>query len=151
MKSVRRYKDLETDLPGLYDAIKKELQTEKELNIVGELEGKIDDEAPFKSITAVRTSIPRALIGGLREVTVSIVGKPDDYLVEVHTGAWLSNIAIPGAEGFLIAGPIGTAVGAGATTLSAVNYQRKLSNKIRELVKEHSKKKLDIDKEESFV
>jgi hypothetical protein len=150
MKSVRRYKDLETDLPGLYDAIKKELQTEEELNIVGELEGGID-EAPFKSITAVRTSIPRALIGGLREVTVSIVGKPDDYLVEVHTGAWLSNIAIPGAEGFLIAGPIGTAVGAGATTLSAVNYQRKLSNKIRELVKEHSKKKLDIDKEESFV
>lgn len=151
MKSVRRYKDLETDLPGLYDAIKKELQTEKELNMVGELEGKIDDEAPFKSINAVRTSIPRALIGGLREVTVSIVGKPDDYLVEVHTGAWLSNIAVPGAEGFLIAGPIGTAVGAGATTLSAVNYQRKLSNKIRELVKEHSKKKLDIDKEESFV
>ena len=128
MKSVRRYKDLETDLPGLYDTIKKELQTEKELNIVGELEGKIDDEAPFKSINAVRTSIPRALIGGLREVTVSIVGKPDDYLVEVHTGAWLSNIAVPGAEGFLIAGPIGTAVGAGATTLSAVNYQRKLSN-----------------------
>jgi hypothetical protein len=59
-------------------------------------------------------------------------------------------IVFPGAGGFLIAGPIGAGVGAGASGLVAVDYQRKLAKRIRELVDQHSKKDLTLDKIESF-
>ena len=46
MPFVRRYKDFNTDLGALYDAIVKELQNTKELNISNELKGNVND-VPF--------------------------------------------------------------------------------------------------------
>lgn len=143
MAFVRRYKDLETDLDSLYKSIVKELSTTNELNVVNELKGKANDKA-FRSVTATRESIPRIFVGGLREVTVTITGDPDDFIIEAHTGAWLSNLIMPGAGGLLIAGPIGAGVGAGASGIVAADYQWKLSKRIRELVDKHSKKELTL-------
>ncbi len=149
--SVRRYKDLNTNIDDLYDDIVEELQKEKELNIVNEMEGTVKDtEKPFKTVTAVRQSIPRVFVGALREVTVTITGEADDHFVEVHTGAWLRNLAMPGAGGLLIAGPLGAGVAAGASGLVAANYQRKLWKKINELVNKNSKKELSIEKVEDL-
>ena len=151
MPIVRRFKDLGTDIDSLYIDIVDELQKEKELNIANELEGTVKDTGkPFKTVTAVRESIPRAFVGALREVTVTITGDSDDFVVETHTGAWLSNLAMPGAEGLLIAGPIGAGVAAGASGLAAANYRRKMVKKINELVKKHSKKKLTVEKVEDI-
>ncbi|MFB6291697.1 MAG: hypothetical protein ABEJ25_08250 [Candidatus Bipolaricaulia bacterium] len=149
MAYVRRYKDLETDLGGLYKDLVQELSSNKELRIVNEMEGK-SDGTPFKSVTAVRSSTPRAFVGGLREVTVSLTGEPNDFLLEAHTGAWMSNLALPGAGGFLIGGPIGSAAAAGASGLVAVKFQRDLTKKIKELVKKNSKKELTADKSEEL-
>jgi len=98
MPYVKRYKDLNTDLDAVYDDIKYEIQTGKELNVVKEQDGTVNG-VPFKSIFAVRESVPKALIGTLREVTVTITGVSEDWLLEVHTGAWLSNMITPGTGG----------------------------------------------------
>ena len=149
MAYVRRYKNLDTNIDDLYKAIVTELSNTKEMNVVNELKGKANDKN-FRSVTATRESIPRMFVGGLREVTVTVTGDPDDFIVEAHTGAWLRNLALPGAGGFLIAGPIGAGVGAGASSLVAVDYQRKLGKRIRDLVNQHSKKELTVDNIESF-
>lgn len=141
--------NLGTDLEALYKAIVGELQENKELNVAKELKGEINGK-PFRSVTAVRGSIPRAFVGALREVTVTLAGEPDDFVVEIHTGAWFSNLAMPGAGGLLIAGPLGGIAGAGTSAIVAIDYQRKLSKRLRELVKSNSKNKLTIDNVESF-
>jgi hypothetical protein len=147
---VRRYKDLSTDLGGLYTDIVRELQQEKDLEIVKETNGVINDVG-FRSVTAIRATVPRAVTGTLREVSVTVAGEPDDWLLELHTGAWFGNMVLPGAGGFLIAGPVGTAAAAGTTTLLAVTYGRKLKNRIKELVKKHSGKKYTEEKVETFI
>jgi hypothetical protein len=85
MPFVRKYKDLNTNLDGLYQDIQKELQQDKDLTVSNETEGVING-VPFKSISAVRASLPRAITGTLREVTVSVAGHPDEWLLEMHTG-----------------------------------------------------------------
>ena len=107
MPYVKRYKDLKTDLEAVYDDIKYELQTGNGLNVVKEQDGTVNG-VPFKSIFAVRESVPKALTGTLREVTVTITGVADEWLLEVHTGAWFSNMITPGTGGLIIAGNIGT-------------------------------------------
>jgi hypothetical protein len=149
MPFLRRYQDLNTDINALYKDIKKELQNTKELNIVSELSGTVND-VPFKSVTASRMSIPRVFLGGLREVTVTITGRPEDYLIELHTGAWFSNIMMPGTGGMIIAGPLGGLAAAGTTGLYAVNFQRTLKNRVKELVKTHSKSEYTDDNVETF-
>lgn len=134
----------------MYKAIVKELQDNKELNVSKELQGEINGK-PFKSVTATRASIPRAFIGALREVTVTVIGAPEDFVIELHTGSWLSNMLMPGAGGLLIAGPLGGAAVAGTTALIAIDYQRKLKNKIKDLVKKYSKKEYTADKIETFM
>ena len=150
MVLVRRYKNLDTNLKALYKDIVSELQNEKELNVGTELSGDVNG-IPFMSVTAQRASMPKALTGTLREVTVTISGKPNDYLIEMHTGAWLSNLIAPGTGGFLIAGPVGAVAAGGATALFAVNYRRKMKNRLKELVKKHSKKPYSDDKVETFA
>ena len=80
MPFVRSYKDLNTDLDGLYGDIKKALQQDKDLTVVNENVGMIND-IPFQTITAVRATLPRAITGTLREVNVTIAGQPDDWLL----------------------------------------------------------------------
>ena len=150
MVFVRRYKDMDTNLFALYKDIASELQNEKELNIGTELSGDLNG-IPFMSVTAQRASVPKALTGTLREVTITITGKPDDYLVEMHTGAWLSNLIVPGTGAFLIAGPVGAVAAGGATALFAVNYQRTMKNKLKKLIKKHSKKPYSDEKVETFA
>ena len=150
MPFVRRYSDLNTNLDGLYQDIKKELQQDKDLTVSNETEGVIND-VPFKAITAVRASLPRAITGTLREVTVTIAGHPDEWLLEMHTGTWFGNMILPGAGGFLVAGPFVAAATVGGTVVLAAEYGRKLKNKIKELVKKHSGKAYSESKIETFV
>ena len=150
MPFIRRYKDLSTNLDGLYSDIVKELQQEKDLEIINENEGVINGVG-FKTVTAVRANIPRVVTGTLRDATITIAGVPDDWLLEIHTGSWFGNMILPGAGGFLIAGPLGTAAAAGTTALMAAQYGRELKNRIKELVKKNSGKQYTADKVETFV
>jgi len=150
MPFVRRFKDLDTDLLALYKDLASELQNEKELNIGTELSGDLNG-IPFMSVTAQRASMPNALTGTLREVTVTITGQPNDYLIELHTGAWFSNMFVPGTGAFLIAGPLGAVAAGSATALFAVNYQRKMKNRLKELIKKNSKKPYSDEKVETFA
>jgi len=150
MPFVRRYKDMETDLDALYKDVVKELQNENELNIVKEMSGVVD-KMPFMSVTAARVSVPKAILGTLREVTVTITGLPNDYLIEMHTGEWFNNLIVPGAGATILGGPIAGVAAAGTTGLLAVNYGRKLNNRIKELVKKNSKSKYTDEKVEAFV
>ncbi len=149
MPYVNRYKDLNTDLEAVYGDIKHELQTGKGLNVVKEQDGTVNG-VPFKSIFAVRESVPKALIGTLREVTVTITGVPDDWLLEVHTGAWLSNMITPGTGGLIVAGPLGGVAASGTATVYAIKFERDLKNRIKEIVKKHSEKPYTEDKVETF-
>jgi len=147
---VRRYKDMNTDLEALYKDIVKELQNEKELNVGKELKGDVNG-VPFMSITANRASIPKMVTGTLREVTVTITGEKNDYLIEMHTGEWLSNLAMPYLGASILVGPLAGLAVAGATGLMAANYGRNLKNRIKELVKKHSKAKYSDEKVETFI
>ncbi len=150
MPFVRRYKDMNTDLDALYKDIVKELQNEKELNVSRELNGDING-VPFMSVTANRTSVPKLITGTLREVTVTITGEKNDYLIEMHTGEWFSNLAMPYLGASILVGPLAGLAAAGTTGLMAAQYGRKLKTRIKELVKKHSKEKYSDDKVETFV
>lgn len=149
MAKTRRYVGLGTDLDALFKGVKSFLQTTKDLQLGPDITGTISSK-PFMAVTATKKTIPRFLIGALREATVSITGSSNDFLVEVHTGSWFSNIATPGTAGILIAGPVGFAVGAGIPTILAYDYERKLWNKVRELVEKNSKKPLTLKDVEVF-
>ncbi len=150
MTFIRRYKDLNTDLPSLYKDIVKELQNEKELNLTTELKGDING-VPFMSVSANRASIPKLVTGTLREVTVTITGEKNDYLVEMHTGAWFSNLAMPYLGASILVGPLAGLAAAGATGLYAGQYGRKLKGTIKGLVKKHSKETYSDEKVETFI
>jgi len=150
MPFVRRYKNLNTDLDALYKAIVNELQNEKELNIGRELKGDVNG-VPFMSVTANRSTIPKLVTGTLREVTVTITGEKNDYLIEMHTGEWFSNLAMPYFGATILVGPLAGLAAAGTTGLMAANYGRKLKNRIKELVKKHSKEKYTDEKVETFI
>jgi hypothetical protein len=150
MPFVRRYKDMNTDLDALYKDIVSELQNEKELNIGKELKGDVND-VPFMSVTANRATVPKLVTGTLREVTVTITGEKNDYLIEMHTGEWFSNLAMPYLGASILVGPLAGLAAAGTTGLMAANYGRKLKNRIKELVKKHSKEKYSDEKVETFI
>ena len=150
MQFVKHYRDLNKNLDGVYKGMLKELQAQKDLDIVNELKGE-NDGIPFRTIVAVRTNVPRAFVGALREVTFTITGEPDDYVVEVHTGSWFANMVGSGASGAVagtvvpvIGTAVGAAAGAGASTLYGLNYHRNLSKEVRKLVEKHSKNRLNI-------
>jgi len=150
MTFIRRYKDLNTDLESLYKDIVQELQNEKELNIGKELKGDING-VPFMSVSANRASIPKLVTGTLREVTVTITGTNNDYLVEMHTGAWFSNLAMPYLGASILVGPLAGLAAAGVTGLYAGQYSRKLKGTIKGLVKKHSKGAYSDEKVETFT
>ena len=141
---------MNTDLEALYKDIVGELQNEKELNIGKELKGDVNG-VPFMSVTANRATIPKMVTGTLREVTVTITGERSDYLIEMHTGEWFSNLAMPYLGATILVGPLVGLAAAGTTGLMAANYGRKLKNRIKELVKKHSKEKYSDEKVETFI
>ncbi|MDQ3837201.1 MAG: hypothetical protein M3270_09760 [Thermoproteota archaeon] len=137
MAKVQHYRGLGTNLESLYDSIKSELEGEKDLQIVSEYKGQLND-IPLRSIVAVNKSL-KVFAGSLREIHVSITGTPDDFAIEVASGAWFGSILFPGAVGLIVAGPIGLAGGAVIGGLVAYEYERHMWKKILEVVKKESK------------
>ena len=77
MAKVQHYRGLNTDLDMLYNSIKQLLEDQKDLRIVSEYKGTMND-IPLRSIAAVNNS-PKVWVGSLREIHVSITGNPNDY------------------------------------------------------------------------
>ena len=77
--------------------------------------------------------------GSLREIHVSILGTPDDYAVEVASGAWFGSVLFPVPVGLLVGGPIGLAAGAAFSGIMAYEYEKHMWKKILEIVRRESK------------
>lgn len=150
MTLVRRYKHLETDLEKLFTDIVAEIRKEPKLNIVSVMNGDVNG-VPMMSVIASRTSIPKILVGTLREVTVTISGNPDDYLIEMHVGEWLRNLVVPNTNAILLVGPLTGLAAAGSHQLLAATYGRDLKLKIKELIKKHSKSEYTDEKIDTFI
>jgi hypothetical protein len=143
MSKVQHYRGLNPDLDSLYNSIKAELEDEKNLQIVSEYKGEMNNK-PLRSIVAVNKSL-KVFAGSLREIHVSILGAPDDYAVEVASGAWFGSILFPGAVGLIIGGPIGLAGGATFGGIMAYEYEKHIWKKILEVVKRESKVQPTVD------
>ena len=143
MAKVQHYRDLNTNLDILYNNIKQELQNQKDLEIVSEYKGTLNS-VPLRSIVAVNKS-PKVWIGSLREIHVSITGNPNDYAVEVASGAWFGSLVWTGAVGLVIGGPIGLAAGATVGGIMAYEFEKQIWNKILEVVKKESEKQPTLD------
>ena len=137
MAKVQHYRGLGTNLDNLYDSIKAEIQNEKNLQIVSEYKGEMNG-IPLRSVMAVNRSL-KVFAGSLREIHVSITGTPNNFAVEVASGAWFGSILFPGAVGLIVAGPIGLAGGAAIGGIIAYEYERHIWKKILEVVKRESK------------
>jgi hypothetical protein len=134
---VQHYRGLGTNLENLYNSIKTELENQKDLQIVSEYKGELND-IPLRSIVAVNKSL-KVFAGSLREIHVSITGTADDYAVEVASGAWFGSILFPGAIGLIVGGPIGLAGGAAIGGIIAYEFERNMWKKILDVVKRESK------------
>jgi hypothetical protein len=143
MAKVQHYMGLNTNLDNLYSSIKQVLQTQKELRIVSEYKGLLN-AVPLRSIVAVNTS-PKVWAGSLREIHVSITGNPDDYAVEVASGAWFGSLVWPGAVGLVIGGPVGLAAGVAVGGLMAYEFEKHIWEKVLEVVKKESAVQPSID------
>jgi len=140
---VQHYKGLDTNLDNLYSNIKQVLQAQKELRIVSEYKGLLN-AIPLRSIVAVNTS-PKVWAGSLREIHVSITGSPDDYAVEVASGAWFGSLVWPGAVGLVFGGPVGLAAGVAVGGLMAYEFEKHIWEKVLEVIKKDSSVQPTID------
>ncbi|MGC1929913.1 MAG: hypothetical protein WA667_13130 [Candidatus Nitrosopolaris sp.] len=143
MAKVQHYKGLNTNLDNLYNSVKEVLQTQKELRIVSEYRGLLNS-IPLRSIVAVNTS-PKVWAGSLREIHVSITGNPDDYAVEVASGAWFGSLIWPGAVGLVFGGPVGLAAGVAVGGIMAYEFEKHVWEKVLEVVKKESAVQPTID------
>jgi hypothetical protein len=143
MAKVQHYQGLNTNLDILYNNIKQELQDQKDLEIVSEYKGTLN-AVPLRSIVAVNKS-PKVWVGSLREIHVSITGDPNDYAVEVASGAWFVSLVWTGAVGLVVGGPIGLAAGATFGGIMAYEFEKHIWNKILEVVKKESEKQPTLD------
>ena len=140
---VQHYRGLNTNLDNLYNSIKELLVAQKELRIVSEYKGLLNS-IPLRSIVAVNTS-PKVWVGSLREIHVSITGNPDDYAVEVASGAWFGSLVWPGVVGLLVGGPIGLAAGVAVGGIMAYEFEKHVWEKVLEVVKRESAVQPTID------
>ena len=140
---VQHYRGLSTNLDKLYDSIKQELQIQKDIEIVSEYKGTMNS-IPLRSIVAVNKS-PKVWAGSLREIHVSVTGNPDDYAIEVASGAWFGSLIWTGAVGLLVGGPIGLAAGATVGGIVAYEFEKHIWNKILEVVKKESEIQPTVD------
>jgi hypothetical protein len=145
---VQHYKKLNTNLDNLYGSIKDLIQTQKELRIVSEYKGLLNG-VPLRSIVAVNTS-PKVWAGSLREVHVSITGTPDDYAVEIASGAWFGSLIWPGAVGLVVGGPVGLAAGVAVGGIMAYEFEKHLWTKVLEVVKKESATQPSVDSIEHY-
>ncbi len=143
MAKVQHYRGLDTNLDNLYSSIKQLLQDQKELRIVSEYKGFLNS-IPLRSIVAVNTS-PEVWAGSLREIHASITGSPDDYAVEVASGAWFGSLVWPGAVGLLVGGPVGLAAGVAVGGIMAYEFEKHVWQKVLEVVKKESAVQPTID------
>ena len=148
MAKVQHYKKLNTNLDNLYGSIKDLIQTQKELRIVSEYKGLLNS-VPLRSIVAVNTS-PKVWAGSLREVHVSITGTPDDYAVEIASGAWFGSLIWPGAVGLIVGGPVGLAAGVAVGGIMAYEFEKHLWTKVLEVVKKESTNQPSVDSIEHY-
>jgi hypothetical protein len=140
---VQHYRGLNTNLDNLYDSIKQLLEAQKNLRIVSEYKGFLNS-VPLRSIVAVNTS-PKVWAGSLREIHVSITGSPDDYAVEVASGAWFGSLIWPGAVGLVLGGPVGLAAGVAVGGIMAYEFEKHVWEKVLEVVKKESAVQPTID------
>jgi hypothetical protein len=140
---VQHYRGLNTDLDKLYNSIKQLLEDQKDLQIVSEYKGLLNN-VPLRSIVAVNKS-PKVWIGSLREIHISITGNPNDYAVEVASGAWFGSLAWPGAVGLIIGGPVGLAAGVTVGGIMAYEFEKDVWKKILEVVRKESQVQPTID------
>jgi hypothetical protein len=140
---VQHYRGLNTNLDNLYNNIKHVLEAQKELRIVSEYKGLLNG-VPLRSIVAVNTS-PKVWAGSLREIHVSLTGNPDDYAVEVASGAWFGSLVWPGAVGLLVGGPVGLAAGVAVGGIMAYEFEKHLWEKVLEVIKKESAVQPTID------
>ncbi|KXB07911.1 hypothetical protein AKJ56_02140 [candidate division MSBL1 archaeon SCGC-AAA382N08] len=141
MATVKCFKNMNSDLSAIFEDIIMELEKEKELNIVNRLEEETEDGNPFLSVTAVRVGTPGYTYGETRELSVTITGTPNDYIVEVHAGCW--GFDYSGAEGLKTSGP--------DFGLPSSAYLHDLLRRIDELVRKHSEKDLGFDNVETIT
>jgi hypothetical protein len=147
---VRRYKNLDTELNKLFEDISNEIRKEPRLNIVSEMQGEING-LPMMSVIASRSSIPKILVGTLREITVTITGEPNDFLIEMHVGEWLKSLVLPHTDSIILVGPLTSLAVAGSSMLLAATFGREMKLKIKELVKKHSRSDYSDEKIETFI
>ena len=102
MAKVQHYKGLHTNLDNLYDALKKEIESQPNLQVVSEYKGTLNN-LPLRSFLAVNKSL-KVIAGSLNEIHVSITGGPEDYAVEVSSNGWFSSLLFPGAVGLIVGG-----------------------------------------------
>ena len=143
MGKVQHYKGLNSNLEKIYDTIKNAIEQEKNLKIVEEYKGFLNG-IPLRSIVALNNS-PKVIVGSLREIHVSVTGDPNDYAIEVASGAWFGSLLIPGVAGLLIGGPIGLAAGATVGGVMAYEFERNMWKKITEAVKNESENYVTVD------
>lgn len=150
MRFVGHYRDLSTDIDGVYDGMLNELRSNNDLDIVKELMGDIKGQH-FKTIIAVRNNLPRDFFGALREISFTITGKPDDYMVEVHTGSWFSNMMILGTGGAVIGNAtscpgsqIGNTITEGTNTMLDFKFHRIILDQVKDLVTKNSRNQMTL-------
>jgi hypothetical protein len=145
---VQHYRGLNTNLDRLYDSVRQELQGQKDLQIVSEYNGTMNS-IPLRSMVAVNKS-PKVWAGSLREIHVSITGRPEDYAVEVASGAWFGSLVWTGAVGLIVGGPIGLAAGATVGGIMAYEFEKHIWNKIMEVVKRESETQPTVESIEHY-
>jgi hypothetical protein len=145
---VQHYRGLNTNLDSLYNSIKKEIQDQKELQIISEYKGTLN-ELPLRSIVAMNNSL-KVWAGSLREIHISITGSPNDYAVEVASGAWFGSLLWPGAVGLIVGGPIGLAGGVAVGGIMAHEFEKHIWKKILEVVKKESEIQPTVDSVEHY-
>ena len=143
MSKVQHYKNLNSNLEKIYEIIKDTINEEHNLKIVSEYKGLLNS-VPLRSIMAINNS-PKVIVGSLREIHVSITGDPNDYAIEVASGAWFGSLLFPGVAGLVIGGPIGLAAGATVGAIMAYEFEKKIWKKMTEAIKRESEQHPTID------
>ncbi len=146
---IKRYKDLGINIDSLFNNIEDELRREKEFKIVRKLSSDFDEDKRIRSLTAVRASVPKKIEGALRELSVTVVGGPEDFFVEVHIGTWLkSSLTKENAQGKkkTVVDPINDSVG----YVPVLDYRNELIERIDEFIRKYTTRKLISKKVESI-